>query len=49
MKSLANVPRKRPYQAPKLTKYGSLTQMTAAHGLIAGAFDNPGMDNHKTQ
>jgi hypothetical protein len=46
---LPNVPRKRPYQAPKLMKYGSLTQMTASHGTILGALDNPGMDNHKTQ
>ena len=49
MESLANLPRKRPYQVPKLTKYGSLTQMTASHGTTAGALDNPGKDSHKTQ
>jgi hypothetical protein len=33
MKSSVTLPSKKVYQAPKLLKYGSLTEMTAANSL----------------
>ena len=33
MKSSVKLPSKKVYQAPKLLKYGSLTEMTAAHSV----------------
>jgi hypothetical protein len=47
MKARAEAVRKKPYQAPRLLMYGSLTEMTAGKG--ASNFDNPGKDTiHKT-
>jgi hypothetical protein len=47
MKARAETVRKKPYQAPRLLMYGSLTEMTAGKGV--GNLDNPGMDVvHKT-
>jgi hypothetical protein len=40
MMSSVALPKKKVYQAPKLLKYGSLTEMTAANS-IRGMMDNP--------
>lgn len=37
MKQSVEVPKKKPYQSPKLLIYGNLTQMTLSRGLIGKA------------
>ena len=39
MKSSVKLPSKKTYQAPKLLKYGSLTEMTNANATQDGAMD----------
>jgi hypothetical protein len=39
MKRAAQVPLKKPYQAPKLIVYGDLTQLTMARAMIGGMLD----------
>jgi hypothetical protein len=36
----AEMPMKKPYQAPKLIVYGDLTQVTMARAMMGGQFDN---------
>jgi hypothetical protein len=40
MKQVSELPVKKPYQAPKLTVYGDLTQLTMAKGTMKGTIDN---------
>ncbi|HXJ06096.1 MAG TPA: lasso RiPP family leader peptide-containing protein [Candidatus Acidoferrum sp.] len=40
MKRGAEVPVKKPYQAPKLIVYGDLTELTMASGTKKGTIDN---------
>jgi hypothetical protein len=40
MKSSVTLPSKKVYQAPKLLKYGSLTEMTTSNTLVRGAMDS---------
>ncbi|HVO58618.1 MAG TPA: hypothetical protein VMT51_13080 [Dongiaceae bacterium] len=39
MKASVQLPKKKEYQAPKLLKYGDLTEMTAAHLTTRGKKD----------
>lgn len=40
MKQVSELPHKKPYQAPKLTVYGDLTQLTMAMAKGKGMLDN---------
>ncbi len=40
MKRASEAPVKKPYQAPKLTVYGDLTQLTMTMAGMMGQFDN---------
>ncbi len=40
MKKAPEAPVKKPYQAPKLTVYGDLTQLTMTRAVMMGQFDN---------
>jgi hypothetical protein len=40
--------KKKSYQPPKLSKYGSLTQMTLSKNIVSGQLDATGNSGHKT-
>lgn len=40
MTRASKVPVKRPYNAPKLIRYGDLTQLTMVRAMMGGQFDN---------